>query len=162
MKQASTQVLSDAGATVFGSWCPAAAAKLKNVELLTKDTIERAANKSVAACAAAGKPKKGLAGLLGLPSPGGGGESQRVVAQLLLSSDPVRRRVTEALTEARRCGCPPSLCLFCKAAETVPLPPPLVAPAAAVADDAAAVDPLDAAAADPDTALLLKSLGYLS
>ncbi len=115
MKEASNKALSDAAATVFGSWCPAAAAKLAKVEILTKDAIASAANKTVAAC---GTDKKGPLGYLtGAPKQV---SQERIIAQVLTANAPVRNKITEALTEAKKCGCPPSLCLFCKAAQSTP------------------------------------------
>lgn len=188
MKSAGAAVLSDAAASAFGDWCPAAAARLKNVTLLTSDTISRAAARSADACAAS-RPRKGLFGAVGLPSLGAS-ETDRIVGQLVFSNEPVRRKVADALTEAKRCGCPPSLCLWCTKADKAPLPG-LPAPSAAVMSAAAAAEEeeeaaeagggasagggggggssssvLDdelaaAASSDPKTAELFKALGYI-
>lgn len=161
MKSASTRALSDAASSAFGGWCPAAAAKLQNVTLLSADTIARAAERSVGACssaaAAAGGRRTGLFG--GLPKlPLGVSQSDKIVAQLVLSDAPIRKKVTDALTEAKRCGCPPSLCLWCARAEkvAVPDPPSVVAPSERGGDAV-----VEAAAADPHTAQLFKALGYI-
>ena len=161
MKRAGSQVVSDAAATVWGSYCPRAAARLKDVELFTSDAVSRAANRSAEACS--GRRGK----LFGLPK--AADSAQKVVFQMVSSNEPLRRRVTEALTEARRCGCPPSLCLFCGKAERVALPDPLPGPpppGAANATGAPAkkkgpMSAIAAAAADPEAAVLLKALGYI-
>ncbi|KAI8472458.1 MAG: hypothetical protein J3K34DRAFT_457838 [Monoraphidium minutum] len=113
MKEASSKVISDASATVFGSWCPKAAAKLTNFEILTSDVIARAANKTAAACAA-DAPR----GILAAFAPGAPHvvTQQAAVRELLMSHEPLKKKVAEALNEAMKCGCPPSLCLFCKPA----------------------------------------------
>jgi hypothetical protein len=112
MKHAADSVVSEAGATVYGSWCPAAAAKLTNVGLLSKDTIARVANKTAEACTS---ERTGLlkAVLKGVPKKS---SQEKLIVQMLTQDEPVRKKFTEALTEAKKCGCPPSLCLFCKAA----------------------------------------------
>ncbi|GBG00540.1 hypothetical protein Rsub_13243 [Raphidocelis subcapitata] len=126
VKQAGDAVVSDAAATVYGTWCPKAAAKLTNVELLTKDVISRAANKTTSACveARAGGLKKLLKGLPRRV------DQRRIIAQAVNSNAPLRQKVNEALTEAQKCGCPPSLCLFCKGAKTLPAIDPALGAAA--------------------------------
>jgi hypothetical protein len=106
--------VSEASGTVFGGWCPKAAATLSNVGLLSKDTIARVANKTAEACTS---ERAGLlkAVLKGVPKKS---SQQRLIVQLLTQDEPVRRKFTEAFTEAKKCGCPPSLCLFCRAAES--------------------------------------------
>jgi len=121
VKQASNSVLSDAAATVYGDWCPKAAAKLANVKVLTSDAIAAAANKKVAAC---GSSKKGLIGsLTGLPQHV---SQAKIITDLVFSNAPVRKKITEALNEAQKCGCPPSLCLFCKPAKVFTATPQVV------------------------------------
>lgn len=116
MKQAGDAVVSDAAATVWGTWCPKAAAKLANVEILTKDVIGKAANKTASACTQArGGGLKSF--LKGVPRRV---DQRRIIAQVVGSDAPLRQKVNDALTEAQKCGCPPSLCLFCKAATSLP------------------------------------------
>jgi hypothetical protein len=124
VKQASSKVLTDAAATVFGGWCPAAAAKLDGFEVFTNDTITRLANKTAAACG--GQQLPGVLGAL-MQVPGGLPKQvskEQIVVQLLAGDAPLRRRVGEALTEAKKCGCPPSLCLFCRPAKQLGAEPP--------------------------------------
>ena len=118
MKEASTKVIADASATVFDTWCPKASSKLQNFSLLTKDVIAKASNKTAEACG--GKPT----GLLGALLPGVTGvlapvTQQQLVTDLLTSHAPLKQKFAEVLNEAKKCGCPPSLCLFCSPADTV-------------------------------------------
>lgn len=115
MKEASSKVLADASTTVFGGWCPRAAAKLQNFSILTKDVMSKAANKTAEACG--GQPK-GLAALLPGASLGLPVSQQEIVANVLTQNAPLRQKFVDALKEAKKCGCPPSLCLFCSAADS--------------------------------------------
>lgn len=128
MKEAANQVISDAGAGVYAEWCPAAAAKLAQIKVLTSDLISQASSRSASVCS------NSTAGPLGIKLPRGAPRSAaqtRVIAAAVFGSKPLREKVTDVVTTARKCGCPPSVCLFCrKAAPRSAAPAAVAVPAA--------------------------------
>lgn len=124
VKDASTTVFADASGTVFGSWCPPAAAKVANLTLLNDETISRAVQHASERCT----------------NTSGSGQTADVIVQALTGSEPLLERVADALGEARTCGCQPSpACMWCSPAQVVNRPigpqlpagrlPPAVEPA---------------------------------
>lgn len=100
-------MLADAGALVYGSWCPQAAAKFANLETLITDSLQNITKRVAERCS-----KKD-----------GNGHTRKGIADLAISSvKPLVKKVAEALTEAKSCGCKKVLCTWCKPAQAVSSP----------------------------------------
>lgn len=111
IRDASTQVFADAAGTVFASWCPKAAAKVNNLQLLTNDTMSHLANRTAERCT----------------QNDGNGQDWDFVALLMNKNKPFVDKVADALTEAKSCGCQRVSCLWCASGANVLSPPKVAA-----------------------------------
>lgn len=104
----SAQLLADVGSTVFNSWCPKAAAKFQDVEVMSEETLSKVVRKVAEKCA---KTAPGD----GAGSAPGGGDARALVLEGLKGNKPLVKKLAEALTEAKSCGCSKlkNACLWC-------------------------------------------------
>jgi hypothetical protein len=92
---------------VYGSWCPQAAAKFANLETLVTDSLQNITKRVAERCT----------------KRDGNGYTRKVFRDLATSSaKPLVKKVAEALTEAKSCGCKRVLCTWCKAGQAVANP----------------------------------------
>lgn len=107
VRSTSAQVLADAGALVYGSWCPQAAAKFANLETMVTDSLQNITKRAAERCTAKD----------------GNGHSHKTIRDLAISSSkPLVKKIAEALTEAKSCGCLKISCTWCKAGQAVTTP----------------------------------------
>lgn len=112
IKDVSAEVFADAGGVVFNSWCPKAAAKLSDMELLTSETLNHIVNKVAQRCT----------------QRDGNGQAGDLITVVLTGNKPFVKNVAEALTEAKSCGCKSSKCFWCSAGQELTKPPATAAP----------------------------------
>lgn len=114
VRSVSGQVLADAGALVYGSWCPQAAAKFANLETLVTDSLQNITKRMAERCT----------------KQDGSGATHKVIRDLATSSaKPLVKKIAEALTEAKSCGCKKVqvACTWCKPGQQVASPGELAA-----------------------------------
>lgn len=113
VRSVSGQVLADAGALVYGSWCPQAAAKFNNLETLVTDSLQNITKRVAERCT----------------QKDGNGHTRKGIADLATSSaKPLVKKLAEALTEAKSCGCQKvAACTWCKPGQAVGTPQELAA-----------------------------------
>ncbi|KAF8058314.1 hypothetical protein HT031_005630 [Scenedesmus sp. PABB004] len=99
VKDASAEVLADAAASVFADWCPSAAARLADVQLLTNETISKLVEKAAQRCT----------------QDDGSGQAADVAVLLLTGNQPFVEKLADALKEAKACGCLGAKCLWMRA-----------------------------------------------
>jgi hypothetical protein len=107
-------VLADVGSTIFNGWCPKAAAKFEQLEVLTAETLSKVVRRVAEKCvnATAGQPGSSK------------GDARAVVLEGLKGNTPLVKKVAEALTEAKSCGCNKVAvrCLWCDAKQQAATP----------------------------------------
>jgi hypothetical protein len=103
VRRASTGLFADSAATVFGSWCPEAALKLSNITFFKDNTVKLIVNETQQYCT---KNNGGR--------PGG---FSRIIAKSLQKDVSTLKKIQDALTAAKSCGCKGSVnaCVWCKA-----------------------------------------------
>lgn len=112
LRSVSGQVLADAGASVYGSWCPSAAAKFANLETHIDESLKNVTQRIVKRCS----------------HTDGNRASHKNLADFARSSmKPLVKKVAEALTEAKSCGCKKITCTWCKPGQAVSTPGELAA-----------------------------------
>lgn len=98
--------MADAAALVYGSWCPKAAAKFANLELLTTEALQNVTQRIAKRCS----------------QTDGNGHSHQGLADLMTSIKPLVSKVADALSEAKSCGCHKITCTWCKPGQAVSSP----------------------------------------
>jgi hypothetical protein len=92
---------------VYGSWCPQAAAKFANLETLVTDSLQNITKRVAERCT----------------NKDGNGHTRKAIADLATSSaKPLVKKLAEALTEAKSCGCKKIACTWCKPGQAVSSP----------------------------------------
>jgi len=155
-KMAVMSALSDAGATIFGEWCPTASTKIKSMVTAVEDMVDTILKADAEACAS-GDGGGGIGGDDGLGVATVANKTA-LIERTLTTFDPLVTAIGEALNDAQNCGCKPSSCYWCNAQldgatdqPTSSLDPPSPSPSPSPAAAAAAA-PAPAAAAAPAAA----------
>lgn len=112
VRNVSGQVLADAGALVYGSWCPQAAAKFANLESILDDSLQNITKRVAERCT----------------QKDGNGVSRNGLAKFAAGGlKPLVKKAAEALTAAKSCGCQKISCTWCKPGQAVNTPLELAA-----------------------------------
>jgi hypothetical protein len=96
-------VFADAGAVVFGSWCPKAKAKFTDLDLITTETVSKIIKATAERCT----------------QKTGSDQDMQLVHHLLTGNNTYTKNVADALTEAKSCGCKKTTCFWCKPGQDV-------------------------------------------